>query len=180
MASLLTLDIAGAFDIVLKNRLILRLRKQGWPTQFIKFTESFMDQRLAAVRNGNGSVLEATALDCGAPQGSPISPILAMLYFCPILWMGKYSHPNRRFGYADDVAILAIGGSTEETTAALQYEVEVTTRWGRENAISFAPEKAELIHFHHTRKREHTDTVTVEGKVIHPKPLKGPKAACGG
>lgn len=73
-----------------------------------------MDKQLAAVRSGDGGVLEATALGCGTPQGSPISPIIATLYFCPILWMGRYSHPNRRFGYADDVSILAIGDSTEE------------------------------------------------------------------
>jgi hypothetical protein len=31
VVSLLALDIAGAFDIVMRNRLILRLREQGWP-----------------------------------------------------------------------------------------------------------------------------------------------------
>ncbi|RKK19237.1 hypothetical protein BFJ66_g17777, partial [Fusarium oxysporum f. sp. cepae] len=31
VATLVTMDIQGAFDTVLRNRLILRLREQGWP-----------------------------------------------------------------------------------------------------------------------------------------------------
>lgn len=52
VVSLLTLDVSGAFDIVMKNRLILRLRIQGWPTLFIHWVESFMSERKAYVQNG--------------------------------------------------------------------------------------------------------------------------------
>lgn len=31
VATLVTMDIQGAFNTVLRNRLILRLREQGWP-----------------------------------------------------------------------------------------------------------------------------------------------------
>jgi hypothetical protein len=46
VASLATFDIAGAFDIIMKNRLIYRLRQQGWPLLFILWAESFMEERL--------------------------------------------------------------------------------------------------------------------------------------
>ena len=165
VASLLTLDIAGAFDIVMRNRLVLRLRKQGWPKLFVLWVDSFMSNREALVRYGYGSKLQGTSLECGAPQGSPISPIISMLYFCPILWLND---PNTRFGYADDVGIVAIGKDTKETTRILQWELEDTLDWGRRNAVSFDPDKAELVHFHHTRKKTHPDDIDFEGRPIPP------------
>lgn len=165
VVTLLLLDIAGAFDIVMRNRLILRLRRQGWPPPFIKWVDSFMSDRLALVRDGTGSTLPSTRLECGAPQGSPISPILAMLYFCPIL---KLNDPDKRFGYADDVAIMAVGRDTRETSRMLQWELDDTLKWGRENAISFDPDKAELVHFHYTRGKDHPEGVDFEGTPILP------------
>lgn len=165
VASLLTLDISGAFDIVMRNRLILRLREQGWPILFVRWVESFMSNRKALVRNGYGTTLPETELECGAPQGSPISPIVSMLYFSPIL---KINDPSTRFGYADDVAILAVGADTKETTRKLQWELQDTLDWGRLNAVSFDPDKAELIHFYHTRKQTHEESVDFEGRTIEP------------
>ena len=40
-ASMLTLDIQGAFDAVLSVRLIRRLREQGWPINVIQWVASF-------------------------------------------------------------------------------------------------------------------------------------------
>lgn len=113
---LLLLDITGAFDIVICNRLILRLREQGWPYTFIKWVESFMSDRMALVRSSTSFTLPRTRLECRALQGSPISPILAILYFSPIL---KLNNPNKRFSYADDIAIIAVGRDTRETSRML-------------------------------------------------------------
>ncbi|PNP37739.1 hypothetical protein TGAMA5MH_10340 [Trichoderma gamsii] len=149
----------------MRNRLIWRLRAQGWPLLFILWVDSFMSDREAFVRYGYGSRLSGTRLECGAPQGSPISPIISMLYFCPILWLND---PGSRFGYADDVGIMAIGKDTRETTRMLQWELEDTLSWGRENAVSFDPDKAELVHFHHTRKDTRPDQIDFEGRAIPP------------
>jgi hypothetical protein len=34
VATLVTMDIQGAFGTVMRNRLVLRLREQGWPDHF--------------------------------------------------------------------------------------------------------------------------------------------------
>ncbi|RYP55424.1 hypothetical protein DL770_010921 [Monosporascus sp. CRB-9-2] len=52
-ASLLTLDISGAFNAVLKNRLVLRPRQQHWPHKIVRWVDSFMTGRTAAVRMEN-------------------------------------------------------------------------------------------------------------------------------
>ncbi|KKO96446.1 hypothetical protein THAR02_11453, partial [Trichoderma harzianum] len=165
VVSLLTLDISGAFDIVMRNRLVYRLREQGWPPLFVKWVDSFMSDRKALVRNGYGTTLPETELECGAPQGSPISPIVSMLYFSPSL---KLNDPNTRFGYADDIGIMAVGADTKETTQKLQWELEDTLNWGDRNAVSFDPEKAELIYFYRTRTQTHDEGVDFRGKTIAP------------
>ena len=82
-ASLLTLDIKGAFNIVLANRLQLRLREQGWPNNLVYWVGSFMSGRTARVRL-EGATTATYPLACGLPQGSPVSPILFMLYTEPL------------------------------------------------------------------------------------------------
>lgn len=41
-STLVTLDVEGAFDAVLHNRLIWRMQAQGWPNSILRWTESFL------------------------------------------------------------------------------------------------------------------------------------------
>lgn len=41
-AALVTLDDQGAFDALLKNRLLSRMTKQGWQPEAIRLTDSFL------------------------------------------------------------------------------------------------------------------------------------------
>ena len=49
-ATLVTMDIQGAFDTVMRNRLVLRLRQQGWPPHLAAWAGSFMKDRSARIR----------------------------------------------------------------------------------------------------------------------------------
>ncbi|EMT73953.1 hypothetical protein FOC4_g10000224 [Fusarium odoratissimum] len=137
------MDIQGAFDTVLRNRLILRLREQGWPEHLARWAGSFMDDRSACVRYQD-TITPLSPLQCGLPQGSPVSPILFLLYTEPIY---RLSNPQGRFGYADDTAILCVGDTVEETAAAASRSVEEMVRWGAANGVSFDPKKTEVMHF---------------------------------
>ncbi|KAK7592656.1 hypothetical protein V3481_007266 [Fusarium oxysporum f. sp. vasinfectum] len=143
VATLVTMDIQGAFDTVLRNRLILRLREQGWPEHLARWAGSFMDDRSACVRYQD-TITPLSPLQCGLPQGSPVSPILFLLYTEPIY---RLSNPQGRFGYADDTAILCVGDTVEETAAAASRSVEEMVRWGAANGVSFDPKKTEVMHF---------------------------------
>jgi hypothetical protein len=50
VATLVTMDIQGACDTVMRNRLVLRLREQGWPDHLARWAGSFMGGRSARVR----------------------------------------------------------------------------------------------------------------------------------
>ncbi|KID59415.1 reverse transcriptase, partial [Metarhizium hybridum] len=166
VATLVTADIQGAFDTAMCNRLVLRLREQGWPDYLARWAGSFMSGRSARVRYQDITT-PTTPLQCGLPQGSPMSPILFLLYTEPIYRLGN---PEGRFGYADDTAILCTGQSLEETSRIASEYLQELVNWGAANGISFDPEKTEVMHFS-LRRRE------TELPVRHGDVEKQPEAA---
>ena len=56
--------------------------------------------------------LPLTPLSKGLPQGLPVLAIFFALYLAPLLHLLE----GRGFGYANDVGILRVGTSLEETT----------------------------------------------------------------
>ncbi|KAI8402067.1 hypothetical protein FOFC_17372 [Fusarium oxysporum] len=143
VATLVTMNVQGAFDTVMRNRLVLRLREQGWPDYLARWAGSFMGGRSARVRYQD-TVTPSSPLQCGPSQGSPVSPILFLLYTEPIYRLGN---PQGRFGYADDTAILSIGDTVDETTAMASSSIAEMVRWGAANGVSFDTKKTEVMHF---------------------------------
>ena len=68
--SMVTMDVQGAFDALLKRRLLQRIRCQGWPLKVLKLTDSFLTGRIVRVRL-EGAITGFKAVRCGTPQGSP-------------------------------------------------------------------------------------------------------------
>ncbi|KAJ6438021.1 hypothetical protein O9K51_09443 [Purpureocillium lavendulum] len=149
VATVVTLDAEGAFDTVLQNRLILRLRQQGWPPNVARWAGSLMHDRSACVRYQDVTT-PSSPLQCGLPQGSPASPILYLLYTEPIY---RLRNPKGRFGYADDTAILCVGNTLEETARKASRHVRDLVDWGTVNAITFDHKKTEVMHFSRTKLR---------------------------
>ncbi|KJZ68803.1 hypothetical protein HIM_11807 [Hirsutella minnesotensis 3608] len=111
VATLVALDVQGTFDTVLRNR-SARIRYQD-------------------------TVTDSSPLQCGLPQGSPVSPILFLLYMESIYRLGD---AQGRFGYADDIAILCVGNSLDETSAESSHHVRELVSWGAAYGIAFDPE----------------------------------------
>ena len=150
VATLVTEDVMGAFDAILRNRMILCLRRQGWPDFLIQWIASFLLDRTASVRFQDTTTPSAK-LRCGLPQGSPISPILYILITAAIYFL---SGAAQRYGYADDTAMLFIGDSLEDTARQANEAIAAMESRGRGDAIHFDPEKTEVMHFSR-RKADH-------------------------
>ena len=74
VASLLSIDVSGAFDTVSHRRLIHNLRKRKIPEWITKWKESFLKERETTLTI-NQRKTNAFQLNIGIPQGSPLSPI---------------------------------------------------------------------------------------------------------
>ena len=76
VATLLSMDVAGAFDTVSHRRLIHNLRKRKIPKWITDWTASFLKERRTTLTINRRVTEEFT----GIPQRSPISPILYLFY----------------------------------------------------------------------------------------------------
>ncbi|KAI0992128.1 hypothetical protein K3495_g16058, partial [Podosphaera aphanis] len=153
--SMVIMDIQGAFDALLKRRLLRRMTAQGFPLSLIKLIDSFLTDRMVRVRLEDVTTGFYRS-SCGTPQGSPLSPVLYMLYLSELNLMNA----ELRFGYADDIAIYRATKSLDENVEKLKGDVIEILAYGKANKIAFAPEKYEMMHF--TKKRGmHAPTLVV-------------------
>jgi hypothetical protein len=82
--TMFTLDVQGAFDALLKRRLLRRMTEQGWPLSLLQLINSFLLDRQLRVRLEKETTGNYQA-KCGTPQGLPLSPVLYMLYLAELL-----------------------------------------------------------------------------------------------
>lgn len=80
---------------------------QGWPKPILQWTASFFENRRVQVRF-EVRVTSPKELKCGVPQGSPISPLLFLLYMAEPMRSGN---SISRLSYADDIGIIGFGGT---------------------------------------------------------------------
>ncbi|OHW97034.1 reverse transcriptase [Colletotrichum incanum] len=146
VASLLLLDVSGAFDNVSHRRLLHNLRKRRIDEATVRWIASFLRSRETEIQV-DGLRSETYRINTGIPQGSPLSPILHLFYNADLLDRCNEAEDTTATGFIDDVAILAVGNSTEETCRKLQEALRKAETWALTHASVFAPEKFQLTHF---------------------------------
>lgn len=145
IASLLQLDIKGAFDTVDHCRLLQVLTERGYPAWVVRWARSFLEARSARLYF-DGATSEVLPVTAGVPQGSPLSPLL-FLHYIGTLYEKLAAHPQLVIvGYADDTNLMAIGESPEATSRALEGAWATCARWAEEMGMCFEPSKSELLH----------------------------------
>ena len=170
VASLLSIDVSGAFDTVSHRRLIHNLRKRKIPEWITKWTESFLKERETTLTI-NQRTTNAFQLNIGIPQGSPLSPILYLFYNADLLNICNRPGTNAAgMGFVDDVNILAYGKSTEENCKTLEKIHNDCERWAARHGSVFAPHKYELIHLAKNPKKFNLDSsFAVRGLILKTK-----------
>ncbi|KAI7197882.1 hypothetical protein KC316_g4011 [Hortaea werneckii] len=140
MASLLLLDVSGAFDNVSHQRLLHNLRSRKVDEKLVQWIASFPSNRRTRITIDG---YELTEYYVENVQGSPLSPILYIFYNACLIDECNTDEETATVGYIDGAAILARGNKTIQRLAAT---LERAKRWAAVHA-KFAPDKFQLTRF---------------------------------
>jgi Reverse transcriptase (RNA-dependent DNA polymerase) len=145
VASLLLLDVSGAFDNVSHPRLLHNLRKRKIDIKMVKWVGSFLSNRTITLALPEYKS-EPSEVHTGIPQGSPLSPALYLFYNADLL-EDYTSKTVGTLGYIDNVSLLAIGATVQHNTQALKIAHRKAEDWARKHGLVFAITKYTLVHF---------------------------------
>lgn len=156
VASLLLLDVSGAFDNVSHKRLLHNLRKRRVDETTVRWIGSWLQDRRSQILL-DGWTSKEYSVNTGTPQGSPLPPLLYIFYNADLIEECNAEEGVMSTGYIDDAATLAWANTTEETCKQLERVLEKAQRWATTHASVFAPEKFQLVHFTRSRSRIKVD-----------------------
>jgi len=153
-AAVLLMDVKGAFPHVAKGNLIKRMEEMGFEADLVRWVESIMEDRkvIMSMDEKEGDSMD---VDTGVPQGSPVSPVLFVVYLSGLF--GQVEDEDEDCGsegisLVDDVARVVEGEDVGECTQRLERCAAETTIWAKKNACQFDIEKTEAMLF--TRRRK--------------------------
>ena len=151
VASLLSLDISGAYDRVLPKILQQILKRKGIPAWLASWIYSFCDKRSTTLVFDD-SESYSIAIHCGVPQDSPLSSILFLFYISELHeTVHTPSSGVSALGFADDTNLLAFGHSLKSNLLKLKNTHHKCLSWAARHGIVFSPEKYEILHFSRRR-----------------------------
>ena len=166
--SAILMDVAGAFNNVHHNRLIHNMRKRKIPAEITRWVLSFLSDRTTRMRF-NGITTDPIPTPTGIPQGSPLSPILYVLYNSDLLEIPKEGK-QLGLGFIDDILYGVQNNTATGNARELKQLLSKSEQWRRRHGAQFEKSKYVLIHFTRNPAAQVDATVTIDGTKIHPSP----------
>jgi len=150
VASVLFLNVQGAFPNVVKEVLIHSMRTRGVPSEYVQITELMLTGRKTKL-SFDDFLSDFISIDNGNNQGCPLSMIYYAFYNAGLLEISPPdAQDEQQFGFVDDVALLAIGDNLTETHDKL---ANMMTRpggafdWSENHYSQFELSKLALMNF---------------------------------
>ena len=171
VVSMLSLDISGAFPNTSHERLCWVLERKGFPPWVVHFVQDFLRERRTRL-TFSGFESAWFPMKTGIPQGSPLSPILFLLFIAELLEsLQQPTDKTLGFGFVDDTNLIAWGSSARDNCRRLDAAHAKCVAWAKRYGAKFAPDKYQLIHF--TRKRRDpsgdlASSIRVNGHEVKP------------
>ena len=152
VASVLFLDVEGAFPNAVTDKLLHNLKKRRIPQIYVKFIKLMLSNRRTKLSFDDYTSDPINILN-GIGQGDPLSMILYILYNADILEIIDDETHEGALGYVDDMALIATGNSFEDMTEILRNLMEKQDgglSWSETHNSRFEMSKSAVLHF--TRK----------------------------
>ena len=141
VATLLSLDISDVFDTVIHRKLVEILTRSRFPQWICMWVQSFLSKREATLLV-NGKESDPFQVRAGVPQGSPLLPILFLLYNAELFKV--YALPKQGIHapeFVDHLNILAYSRTTAINCTKLSMVHDQYLQWVAEHGIAFELKK---------------------------------------
>ena len=152
-AGMLLFDIQGFFDNINHNRLTQTFVDLGFAPELVRWCGSFLEDRTVRLKF-NGQTSDPFDFEVGTPQGSPVSPVLSIIYTAPLLHKMKNWAGSTLGMYIDDGAIFACGREWKQIEETMRKGYSECAEWLTRAGLNIEPDKTELLFF---RKRGERD-----------------------
>ena len=142
-ASSLLLDIKSGFNNVRPATLTGMLRERGVSPYIVSWVRSFLLERSCRLRfqcTPNAFLRVAV----GTPQGSPISPLLIVLY---VALLHRGTSTASTISFVDDLALTSASASHRRNVQLLQARFRRLSYKVSKLGLSFSVPKTELVHW---------------------------------
>ena len=159
----LFLDVKGAFDHVSKYQLLSKLKDLRLPASLIAWVSTFLSERTIRLAF-DGQTEEFTDIETGIPQGSPISPILFLIYIRDLF----NSQVVKFLSYIDDISLSYSSTSLKKNVKVLAAIVSQLYALAEQNAIQFDLDKTELIHWNRGKLANTVSLTLPNGDKVQP------------
>ena len=147
VASVLFLDIEGAFPNAVTDRLIHNLRKRKIPEKYVKLVRNMLENRKTRLRFDD-FISELIAICNGIGQGDPLSMILYIIYNSDLLEM-ILAQPVDSLGYVDDGLLVAVAKDLDRTTSMIKSAMESEGGgfdWAHDHNSRYEIDKLAIMH----------------------------------
>ena len=139
----LFLDAEAAFDRCWHNGIKFKLKKNlNLPSRIIRLLSSFLSDRSLTVLY-EGCYSQRVNLKAGTPQGSPLSPLIYIIY------VNDYPEENQEHSslsqFADDTALWTSAFTRAYSIRKLQKSLNILESWCRRWRVKLNGEKSNLI-----------------------------------
>jgi ribonuclease HI len=143
--AVLTHDIEGAFNRVHPSTLQEIMYQRQMPSYLTRWVAAFNTARKMAFGFDRQSE-SPQPYQCGLPQGSPISPILFLIYSNAMLEKQSDSSNTIDTSYVDDICMIQLSPTISEANTHLEERTELYLESGVHLGLTFAPSKTELLY----------------------------------
>uniref|UniRef100_A0ABD2XP53 Reverse transcriptase domain-containing protein n=1 Tax=Trichogramma kaykai TaxID=54128 RepID=A0ABD2XP53_9HYME len=154
--AVVTLDVRNAFNSARWNNILAALERIRTPEYLQRIIYSYFQARVLEYNTDDGP--ESCSITAGVPQRSVLGPILWNVMYDTILRL-RLDEGVRVVGFADDIAVVAVAGTTYEVEDLLSCAIARVREalWGL--GLETADHKTEALLISRKRRLE---TITIE------------------
>ena len=155
-AGAVLVDLTAAYDTVWHHGLTLKLLRIVPDRHLVRFLATIIANRSFITKTSDGQTSRLRRLRNGVPQGSVLSPMLFNIYISDLP-----STTSRKYGYADDLALLHTDRIWSKVESVLTADMELIADFLEKWRLKLSVAKTTVTAFHLNTKEANRQLTVV-------------------